>query len=339
MCFFLQPKRGAEAAAVGRRTSSSILCFVPFATASIGSCFRSLLKSILALGYIMLSWSIESFVPRSATDTLAFLFLHLAVFTTFVFEVAVVIQSIHGDNIWPKLVHCAVGMYILHVILGNLFHLIRTDTSIRTLVLPTVLDPKSGWRYCSVCEASCPPRSYHCQPCGVCILRRDHHCTFAGVCVGYKNTRYFMSMLVGIFFGAGYSTILNNFFIWDILGGFSINSFFHHSFPLIFYMFGRLTFSKAVFCLVSVTDACGCLFAFGLFMYQCSTIIRNQTNFEKNRRITSYDLKDWRANVEEVLGDRWHLIWISPLIKSSLPRDGIYFPTYEEYQLAAKKSR
>lgn len=287
----------------------------------------------------MVSWSIESLVPRTASDTLSFLFLHLSVFTTFVFEVSVVIHSIHPDQIWPKVVHCIIGMYILHVILGNLIHLIRTDTSIRTLVLPTNLYTKNGWRFCTVCEANCPPRSYHCHPCGVCILRRDHHCSFAGVCVGYKNTRYFMSMLIGIAFGAGYATVLNNFFIWDILGGFSFGTFFHHTFPLIFWLFGRLNFATAVFCLVSVTDACGCLFALGLFLYQGSMIIKNQTNFEKNRRITSYDLRDWKSNLEEVLGDRWHLIWFSPLVKSTLPRDGIYFPTYEEYQLVSKKSK
>ncbi|RWS25772.1 putative palmitoyltransferase ZDHHC24-like protein [Leptotrombidium deliense] len=58
--------------------------------------------------------------------------------------------------------------------------------------------------------------------------------------------------------------------------------------------------------------------------YHGSLLIRNQTVFEKNKAIHKYDLYDWKVNVKESLGDNWYLVWISPLIASQMPRNGLY---------------
>ena len=158
---------------------------------------------------------IEKLLPKSAADTLSFLFLTLAIFITFIFEVTTVIPIVHIECFNAQIFHSIMGLYIMHVIIGNLYLLIKRDTSIRSLVLPSNRGPFGGWRFCSVCESNCPPRSFHCDVCNICILRRDHHCTFGGVCVGYKNTKYFMGLLFGLSIGTLYASILNQYFIWS----------------------------------------------------------------------------------------------------------------------------
>lgn len=33
----------------------------------------------------------------------------------------------------------------------------------------------------------------------------------------------------------------------------------------------------------------------------------------------------WKKNIKNFLGERWHLVWLSPWIQSRLPGDGINF--------------
>jgi len=49
----------------------------------------------------------------------------------------------------------------------------------------------------------------------------------------------------------------------------------------------------------------------------------------------------WRKNVECALGQKWYLTWISPLVSSPLPHDGIEWTTtaeWEEIKKLTKKS-
>lgn len=49
---------------------------------------------------------------------------------------------------------------------------------------------------------------------------------FANACVGYKNFRYFYALLIYVFIGCLYSTYLNMYYVWDVLGGFTLHNFF-----------------------------------------------------------------------------------------------------------------
>lgn len=82
-------------------------------------------------------------------------------------------------------------------VLTNLYWLITTDNTTSGLLLPSVLKP--NWRFCLSCEATAPPRSYHCHVCDKCVLKRDHHCVFSGCCIGYKNFRYSLKQMVFIY--------------------------------------------------------------------------------------------------------------------------------------------
>ena len=116
---------------------------------------------------------------KNWSDISAIIFLILAVTSTFVFEVYVVLPHIHHSlDFSVQYFHIFNGVFILYNILSNLLYLMTTDTSTRKLMLPSVL--MANWRFCSICEANAPPRSHHCHICDMCILKRDHHCVFSG---------------------------------------------------------------------------------------------------------------------------------------------------------------
>ena len=281
--------------------------------------------------------SIDSFLPKTVEDAAAFLFLLLGVFTTFVFETTTVLPHLYpGSWLWPSF-HSIVGLFLVHGILGNLYYLTTTDTSIKTLLMPTTL--LDGWKFCSVCESNSPVRASHCKKCDVCVLKRSHHCLFAGRCVGYKNCRFFVALLLNLCMGTLYAIVLNQYFVWDLLGGLTFHTFWYHFFPVVFLALGHISFRTAVFCFISVIDFAGCLFSLGLLMYHLNLILTNQTVFERSRGIVKYHLMDWKLNLRESLGEKWFLIWLSPFVASRLPRDGILFPTYVNFMKEFKKGK
>jgi palmitoyltransferase len=121
---------------------------------------------------------IVSSLPKNLSDIFALLFLIIAVISTFLFEVLVVLPHIHGIDVTIQYFHSLNGLFILFNIISNLLMVIITDNSTSGLMLPSVLKP--NWRFCPSCEANSPPRSHHCHICDKCILKRDHHCVFSG---------------------------------------------------------------------------------------------------------------------------------------------------------------
>lgn len=289
--------------------------------------------------------SIDDLLPKSAIDTSCFLFLLFSITVTFAFEVTTTVPYILSGSIYLQLAHSIVGCYFLHSILLSIYLIISTDTSIRGLILPTVLSPENkstGWRFCVVCESNSPPRSFHCSSCGICILRRDHHCLFVGKCIGYKNHRYFFSLLFNLSVSSLYAIVLNQLYIWPVhfhSTGFTFGSFLCHTFPVFAWIFGFIPFTTASHCFISVIDIGGFLFSIALLVYNTVNVLNNQTNHEKNSRLVTYDLGCWRENALQVFGDAGLLILLSPLIKSNLPHDGIFFPSRPLHKSNSKKTK
>ena len=181
-----------------------------------------------------------------------------------------------------------------------------------------------NWGHCQRCFSFSPTRAHHCKVCNVCVLKRDHHCWFAGTCIGYSNHRYYIVMLIYIWFAAFYCNIFNLQFLHDALGGFGLGSVFGVIFPHGAAVIGLLTFYQ--FC-ISIVTFMGllCLVMFSwLLQIQFSQIYSGQTKHEKKHNIVDFDL-GWGANIQEVLG---HLRWLtlaSAFLVSRLPGDGVRF--------------
>lgn len=133
--------------------------------------------------------------------------------------------------------------------------------------------------------------------------------------------------------GCLYASVMNMFFIWDFLGGFGFKAILYHLFPFPFWLLGTFSLKITFYILISLVNLLGFLFASALSFYHGNLLIRNQTTYERNKQINTYDLEYWKYNVIESLGRNWFLALIgSPLFKSQLLRDGIDFPTKKDYQ-------
>lgn len=264
-------------------------------------------------------WRIE------VSDSFSFSFLITAVISEYIFELFVV-MPVTEEGYVPHFIHVILGTFIFINILSNLAMTMRKDSSTRGIILPSLLKPE--WHFCAACEANSPPRAFHCAKCKICVLKRDHHCTFACCCIGLKNFRYFLFFLLYLSIGATYASMFNLYFIWDVLGGFSLFSLAVHIIPFVFFLLGYLSFRAFICTFMSVLSICGVLFVSNLFVLHLRQMLQGQTTFEKNHAFRAYDL-GWKRNLTQSLGINWHLVWLFPLINSPLPSDGLSFKVNE----------
>lgn len=68
-----------------------------------------------------------------------------------------------------------------------------------------------------------------------------------------------------------------------------------------------------------------------LFANQVFAISRGQTLYEKKHNIRDYNIS-FSKNWKEVLGERWHLTWISAFLRSDLVGDGMRFTRASEFE-------
>lgn len=198
------------------------------------------------------------------------------------------------------------------------------------IVLRFILFP-AGWRFCPYCECNSPPRSYHCYMCKVCVLRRDHHCVFTGNCVGHKNHRFYLQLVFFCWVAALYSSILNFEVVLEVLGTSGPLGIFKIVFPFLVWVLGYINatemllsgmvlFCMAVMCMMSA-----------LLFYHVRNMYFGQITTERTHKNFKYNL-GWKENIKSVLGESWRYAWISPLIPSPLPGDGLVFPVFGQQE-------
>lgn len=230
---------------------------------------------------------------------------------------------IHEGQFW-HVEHLTFFAFVLLNILGNLVMFKKRNASIQGVFLSGV-SVGQGWTYCYSCECHVPPRCSHCYDCKVCILRRDHHCVFFGHCVGHQNYRYFMCCLFYMWIGLLYAIILNTEVFMTILHeGITPHSIFLLVMPWLMLVTGQVSSSAFVFAFVADTCVFGFLLVSGFLLIHIILLFGGQTKKEWFNSQFSYDL-GWHRNIKELLGKRWYLVWLFPLVSSPLPGDGIDF--------------
>lgn len=123
----------------------------------------------------------KNIFPRTLSDTGAALFLSISIPIIYWFEMFVVIPEIIDRNGIFYYIQFVFGVFILFNIVSNMLAIMVYNTSIIDEKIVPPNDANSRiWKFCAVCEAITPPRSWHCNTCQVCILKRDHHCVFTG---------------------------------------------------------------------------------------------------------------------------------------------------------------
>lgn len=179
-----------------------------------------------------------------------------------------------------------------------------------------------GWHNCKTCQKLAPPRSWHCSICKTCILKRDHHCLFVGCCVGHKNHRYFIMFIVYLFIGATYAFVYNSLYVWIVRGNVFYNwfSLLRMSCPLLMIISGSMMHNLIL--IYYNLNILAVAYSTTLLIYHVPVIFKGGVCYEKEKNYP-YNMGCWKRNLRTVFGKRMHLVWISPLLQSDLPNDGI----------------
>ncbi|GAM89806.1 hypothetical protein ANO11243_078450 [Dothideomycetidae sp. 11243] len=61
---------------------------------------------------------------------------------------------------------------------------------------------------CKTCNFLKPARSKHCSLCKTCVSRADHHCPWVNNCLGRENYRWFLALLLSLWFLLSYGAYL-----------------------------------------------------------------------------------------------------------------------------------
>lgn len=195
-----------------------------------------------------------------------------------------------------------------------------------------------GWHECEKCQKVVPPRSWHCSVCQTCILKRDHHCLFVGCCVGHKNHRYFVMFVIFLFIGATYAFVYNSLFLWVVKARIYRNWFsvLRMTCPLLMLVSGSMW--QNIFLIYYNLNILAVVYSVVLLVYHGPGLFKGRVCYEKNRNFP-YNKGSWKQNFETVFGKRMHLVWLSPLVKSELPDDGVNWKMAAPIKFDKKKTK
>lgn len=264
------------------------------------------------------------YIPKSFPDNLAYVFTILMVIYMSVFQAFFMLPRYYDISDFMFWLHLTCGIFILYNVVGNLYKLVKIDSSIRGIHLASHSTP--AWRFCSVCESVCPPRSYHCSVCGICILKRDHHCTFTGSCIGLTNHRYYLLVILYFALAAIYAAFFNVSFMVEMMGGTGLRSFLRMVLPVLCFTIGEISLYQTLMAMTNV--ACfggGALLICLTYFHWVLLASRNLTVFERIKRINDYDV-GVQQNLSQIFGKRWLKAVLCPWASSPLPVDGLAFP-------------
>nr|XP_039269388.1 probable palmitoyltransferase ZDHHC24 [Styela clava] len=246
----------------------------------------------------------------------------------YLFEFFIILPRIQAsDPTFHKGIHIFFGTLILINAYLSVWKFITTDATSGSRVLPSSLE--KGWKYCWKCEANAPPRSYHCFTCHKCILVRDHHCVLVSHCVGHATMRYFLSMLMNMWVALLYSNILNFDFVWEVFHVLQPKTLLTMFVPWLAWVLGYAESETFVMAIMTSICLLGFMYCTVMLGWHGRNLLKGRTCHEMAKKIGfNYDLGA-AENIAQVFGVNWKYAWISPIIPSPLPGDGISFKEKE----------
>ncbi|KAI9577378.1 probable palmitoyltransferase ZDHHC24 [Glossina fuscipes] len=278
----------------------------------------------------------KNLLPRTLADTCCVLFIFTFIPLTFIFEMCIVLPAFHETGSYMFILTWLLGTFLLFNIVGNFMFCVLEDTSIKTIMLtpPTEVELRRYWRLCSKCEILTPPRSWHCESCDTCILKRDHHCVFTGCCVGHRNQRYFLMFIVHIILGTFYALCYNSAYFWWLHKEtfLDLRTAVKMICPLMTFL-AEFSWTN-IYLVIYEINVIALIYTGVLLFFHGSNILKGAVSYHE-RQTAKYDM-GWRKNLIMVMGNRWHLVWLSPFLDSQLPHDGVH---WEKFLQTSTKNR
>jgi len=84
------------------------------------------------------------FLPKDSSDYPAFIFMNFAFCGITLYEVLTVLPTVDEDSSLGFTFHFIIGLFFLINIYGNYIQLIKTDSSTKGMIMPTIL--KESWK-------------------------------------------------------------------------------------------------------------------------------------------------------------------------------------------------
>lgn len=269
----------------------------------------------------------SKFWPKYRVDWGIFIVTLILMPTIYVYEMYTVYPSVWGFAPSFRAIIPYVGVFVFMNIVANFVGLVVTSTEVPRKVMTTTR-PGPDWHYCDMCLSYVPPRSWHCKYCKVCILKRDHHCLFGGCCIGQFNYRFFLMYLVYVFLGTLYCVISDTMFLMDKVDLRFPLLVAKVGFPAFAYLSGLETLTNECYILLYIINWIALIFVSIMLKFHVRTSLRGQVTHDVTVSNNKFNLGT-KQNVKEVLGNRWYIAWLFPLISSPLPRNGLEWDTNE----------
>lgn len=145
------------------------------------------------------------------------------------------------------------------------------------------------------------------------------NCFVTGCCVGHYNQRYFISLLFYMFVGCTYASIMNSIFVWIVHGDEFRTSLtlLKMVFPLAMLMYETSIYQY--YLLMYMLLIIGSVFTGFLLIYHLRNMWRGCLTHEPLRQFDMGPME----NIRMVFGERWYIAWLSPIVRSDLPFDGV----------------
>ncbi|XP_037732654.1 probable palmitoyltransferase ZDHHC24 [Drosophila subpulchrella] len=234
-----------------------------------------------------------------------------------------VVPNIFGVDTFMHRFGWVTAIFITYNILGNMLACYFTSSSVESLPKDCqvpVPEEEHLWRYCETCEKLMPPRSWHCILCKCCILKRDHHCSFTANCIGHNNHRYFFWFTFYLTLGTSLS--LAALFIDAVM---EFWSFVTWRRLLLLETSSLKSAMRFVYCryIIILLNVFAGLFPAHMLYFQIESLKSNSTYYKIYSR--HYNL-GFRKNCQDIMGQRGLWTFLSPMLKSPLPRDGTRWP-------------
>ncbi|KAH8350250.1 hypothetical protein KR067_009897, partial [Drosophila pandora] len=270
-------------------------------------------------------------LPRRLVDILCFLLIGIFLPVVFMFEIVVVLPNFHDPGSFFHTLHFVMAMFLVFNIKSNMIACMMIDTSCDVKKIEPPED-HSDWRECDICQKLAPPRSWHCKICGVCVLKRDHHCIYTGCCIGHRNHRFFMGFIFYLFVGSVYALVYNSIYLWVFQAHIYCHWFtlFKLLNPLFLLFTGN--FWSNMYLIFYGLNILAFLYGVLLLAYHVPIILRGGVSADRTLQSKHRYDRGVRQNLRSVFGNRMHLAWISPLIRSDLPDDGYHWKPTNDAQ-------
>ena len=263
----------------------------------------------------------RNIIPKTYYETVIVLFVLIMIPTVFWYELFLVFPYFFSTTSTWYFFNFLMGCFLLFNVVTNYIGMLVVETSIKGIILKH----DSNWHLCASCETVVPPRSWHCDVCNICVLRRDHHCVFTGSCIGHVNMRYFYWFVFYVFVATAYSSCYNFYFVYANVDFKSWTSFISVAFPLAMLMVDQSITQLYLFFMLLI--AISCVFTGVLLYYYTNLMLKGKVTPETKKDDGKRHLYDlgYAENVRQVLGQNWHVTWISAFFWSPLPSDGQKF--------------